>query len=276
MTQGESTSGPASARWLRIVVAAVVVVAAVPVVVFAVPQVVGADRSLAVVSGSMRPTVAPGDAVVVERVAPESIETGDVVTYRTRRGTDGEQQFVTHRVVRVLDRPDGLAFRTKGDANESPDPQPVPAADVVGRVVLVLPLVGHVVVFARSDVGMILLVGGPVALLLLSELRTRRRKSRTAPDSNRERATGGTTPRADVGRSSRHIGSVGPPAGTTRRRGIDDGTRRRSAVRTRVLDAGDDLTILRVVDADPEAEAELRDGRRLSVRRRGGAESERR
>lgn len=273
MSRGDSASGLTSARWLRIIVAAAIVGAAVPVVVFAAPQVVGADRSLAVVSGSMRPTVAPGDAVVVERVAPESIETGDVVTYRTSRGTDGERQFVTHRVVRVLDRPDGLAFQTKGDANESPDPRPVPAADIVGRVVLVLPLVGHVVVFAQSDVGMVVLVGGPVTLLLLNELRTRLGESSTAPDPNRERATVRTASRTDVDRPTRRVGSVGPPAGTVERGGIDEGTGHRPEVRARVLDAGDDLTLLRIVDADPEIEAELRDGRRFSVRDVAGTQA---
>jgi signal peptidase len=252
------------------------VTAAVPVVVFAVPQVIGADRSLAVVSGSMRPAVAPGDAVVVERVAPESIETGDVVTYRTSRGTDGERQFVTHRVVRVLDRSDGLAFRTRGDANESPDPRPVPAADVVGRVVLVLPLVGHIVVFAQSDVGMVLLIGGPVALLLFTELRTGLRASGTTPDSNRERATVPTENSTGVDRPTRRVGRVGPPPGTAERRGIDGDATRPSEVHARVLDAGDDLTILRVVDVDPAAEAELRDGRRLSVRRREAVDPGRR
>ncbi|WP_336036693.1 signal peptidase I [Halobacterium yunchengense] len=145
-------------------VLAVVVVAAF--VVQAVPAVVGADASYVVLSGSMEPEISPGDAVVVKDVDPASIDEGDVVTFVRA----GESTPVTHRVVEVLDREDGLAFRTKGDANSDPDPQPVPAENVTGEVWFVLPLVGHVVLFANTPTGIAVLVGLPVAAFLVSEL----------------------------------------------------------------------------------------------------------
>lgn len=145
-------------------VVAVVVVAAF--VVHAVPGVVGADASYVVLSGSMSPTISPGDAVVVNDVDPENIEVDDVITY-TR---SAESTPVTHRVVEVLDGENGLAFRTQGDANDAPDSQPVPAGSVTGEVWFTIPYIGHVVLFANTPTGFATLVGLPLLAFLATEL----------------------------------------------------------------------------------------------------------
>lgn len=135
-------------------------------VVQAVPGLVGADASYVVLSGSMEPAISPGDAVVVDSVAPADIERGDVITY-TRTG---ESTPITHRVVDVIEADGTLAFRTKGDANDAPDPAPVPAERVTGEVWFVIPYVGHVVLFANTPTGLGVLVGLPVGAFLLTEL----------------------------------------------------------------------------------------------------------
>src|SRR5438034_11360898 len=52
-------------------------------------------RGEVILSGSMRPHLAPGDLVVVERVAPAQMRVGDVVSFSApgRRGVT-----ITHRV----------------------------------------------------------------------------------------------------------------------------------------------------------------------------------
>jgi len=135
-------------------------------VVQAVPGVVGADASYVVLSGSMEPTISAGDAVVVRDVEPSSIESGAVITYVRSEGSTP----ITHRVVEVLDGEDGLAFRTKGDANEDHDPEPVPAERVTGEVWFAIPYLGHVVMFANTPTGFAVMVGLPVVALLASEL----------------------------------------------------------------------------------------------------------
>lgn len=135
-------------------------------VVQAAPGIVGADASYVVLSGSMEPAISPGDAVVVKDVDPGSIESGSVITFVRAEG----ETPITHRVVEVLDREDGLAFRTAGDANEGPDPEPVPAENVTGEVWFVLPYVGHVVLFANTPTGFAVLVGLPVTAFVVSEL----------------------------------------------------------------------------------------------------------
>jgi signal peptidase len=139
-----------------------------PFVVSSVPQVVGADASYVVLSDSMAPAMHAGDVVIVREVPPSAIGTGDVVTY----DQTGTAVPVTHRVVEVHRQGDQRRFTTKGDANDAPDREPIPASAVEGRVVGVLPLIGHVIRFSRTDVGAVLLLVIPGLLLVGTELRT--------------------------------------------------------------------------------------------------------
>ena len=75
-------------------------------------------RAVFMTTGSMRPAIAPGDLVILHPVDPHSIQIGDVITFRAPIGS---HELVTHRVVAVSSGPQGVSFRTKGDANAVPD-----------------------------------------------------------------------------------------------------------------------------------------------------------
>ena len=94
-------------------------------------------RPYAIVTGSMEPAINRGDLVFIRHV--DSFSVGDVVTYRKGR------MIITHRVYQVLDN----GVRTKGDANAEPDPYIVPYRDVLGRVVLRVPLLGWPLIWAN-------------------------------------------------------------------------------------------------------------------------------
>lgn len=95
-----------------------------------VPSVALGWVPVVVTSGSMGPTIAPGDVVLSDPSA--AVATGDVVTVRRPRG------LVTHRVVEV--GAEGL--RTRGDANRVDDSGWVSTTEVVGRGRLLVPMVG--------------------------------------------------------------------------------------------------------------------------------------
>lgn len=185
---------PSARRVAGIAVTILVILFVGVFVVQAVPGVVGADASYVVLSGSMEPEISSGDAVIVKSVDPADIESGDVITFVRA----GESTPVTHRVVEVVDTEEGLAFETKGDANDSPDPAPVPAENVTGEVWIVLPYVGYVVMFANTPRGMALLVGLPVVAFAVSELYAFTRSDATEGEPE-------PAPR-------RHIGEFGSPA----------------------------------------------------------------
>jgi signal peptidase len=121
-------------------------------------------RSLTVLSPSMVPTFSPGD-VVVERPRPvDGIRVGEVITFTGRDPQTGATRTVTHRVVGV---DPGPVFRTRGDANEDPDPNPVAAADVHGVLWYTVPWVGGLAERLLTPAGAViglgvlaLLVGG--------------------------------------------------------------------------------------------------------------------
>ncbi|MFW5919767.1 MAG: signal peptidase I, partial [Halanaeroarchaeum sp.] len=208
-----TTSKRIARRSAHLVGLLVLVAIVVPFVIYAVPGVVGADHGFVVLSGSMEPTASPGDAIVVEEVNPAKIEAGDVIAFQKSR--DGVP--TTHRVVSVTQSDSGLAFVTKGDANEDTDPEAVPAARVVGRVMtveghlFVIPYVGHVILFIETPLGFATLVGLPLGLLVLTELWSFVRSTRTdGPSSTADAddaglaADGSTGADSDLENGPRH------------------------------------------------------------------------
>lgn len=154
----ERVTNPSPRRALAVGGTVILVAMLVPFVLFAVPQVVGADHGFVILSGSMEPAISPGDVVIVD--ASAAVAVGDVITFR-----DGSIP-TTHRVVAVQDG----AFVTQGDANEDPDAALVAPESVLGQVVLTIPLLGHVILWANSPLGYVSLVVVPLGLLVGSEL----------------------------------------------------------------------------------------------------------
>ncbi len=113
----------------------------------AVPALVIGWQPVLITSGSMGPTISPGDLVLLgEPPNDELLATGTVITYRDPGRSGG---LITHRIDGV--REDGM-YRTRGDANGSPDSAPVAHEDVVGVARLLVPLVGLPVQWLRTDV----------------------------------------------------------------------------------------------------------------------------
>jgi len=162
---------PADLDWRRlgtIAVAAGLLVVFAAVLVASVPQVAAADHSFVVLSDSMSPAINAGSVVVVSEVPADRIAEGDVITYVDSQSADGTTR-VTHRVVDVETTDGGRQFRTQGDANDDPDPQPVSSSAVIGVVGFHIPLVGYLIDFAGSTTGLISLVVVPAILLAVSE-----------------------------------------------------------------------------------------------------------
>jgi signal peptidase I len=123
-------------RWAGGLLLVAVVAAAVAVA--GVPAATGAS-ALTVLSGSMEPALPVGSTVVVRPTPVTEIAVGDVITFTDRDLESGATRVVTHRVIAVEPGP---TFRTRGDANDAPDPGSVAAADVVGVQWYVVPWVG--------------------------------------------------------------------------------------------------------------------------------------
>ena len=156
-------------RWLRrlpeiALVALALVVFATALALRVLPM---TGRTVMVVSGpSMEPAIGLGAAVVAERVASSDLAVGDVVSMKI--GPD--HAVFTHRIIRLVERPDGLWIETKGDANREPDPSITPASAVIGRVVIAVPRLGYLVAALSSPSGTGTVLGLAGLLLALAML----------------------------------------------------------------------------------------------------------
>lgn len=123
-------------------------------------------RAFYVSSGSMTPTIPVGSLILVKETDPEDIKEKDIITYE-----DSNKTVVTHRVIEI-DQYD-QSFVTQGDANESEDPFPVEAAQLIGRVVFHIGYIGYIFDFIRSKYGLIALSAFLLLLLVLNSLQAK-------------------------------------------------------------------------------------------------------
>lgn len=109
-------------------------------------------------SGSMKPVLKIGDLIVVK---PETEYTsGDIITFKNNEG-----RTVTHRISKVLDD----SFLTKGDANKTDDSVRISKTKVIGKVLQIMPKVGLVANFAKTDAGFIFLFLLPLIIVLATK-----------------------------------------------------------------------------------------------------------
>lgn len=102
---------------------------------------------LIILSGSMKPTIMPGDVVIIREQAPSRYELGDVATYQA-----GDRTY-THRIVGEA----GGSFILKGDSNNVAD-DTVTADRFIGKVVLRIPKIGVAILFFKTPPGMAVLL----------------------------------------------------------------------------------------------------------------------
>lgn len=105
-----------------------------------------------VLSGSMEPELSVGDLLVVAR--QDSYTVDEVVVFQ--EGRIG----VVHRIIEM----DGTTVTTQGDANNVPD-EPMDVSRVKGKVVLAIPLIGHVVNLIKTPIATIVILAAAIFLL---------------------------------------------------------------------------------------------------------------
>ncbi len=117
---------------------------------------------LAVLSGSMEPTIPVGSVIYYKAADPEALKVGDILTYRV-----DESVLVTHRIAEK--NMEEQIFITKGDANKSIDARPVKFSQALGKVEGHLPYLGYVAIFFNTSRGKAV-IGGLLAVVLILNL----------------------------------------------------------------------------------------------------------
>jgi len=153
----------------------IALVALIVVAVIIVPQIMGAVP-LTVLTGSMMPNFRPGDIVVVQPTPVEKLQIGDVITFQP---VSGNPALTTHRIVSIFTFGGQVeTVTTRGDANNVDD-SPIIPAQINGRVVYSVPLVGHLTTGRNSALVGTTIVGGGLVLYsiqgIIKNLREKRR-----------------------------------------------------------------------------------------------------
>jgi signal peptidase len=90
-----------------------------------------------ILTGSMEPSIKPGDLTIIRKCNIDDIKVGDVVEYKL------EDYHVVHRVITVYNYYEGTVLITKGDANKNPDIKPVTSDQVIGKLEYTIPYIGY-------------------------------------------------------------------------------------------------------------------------------------
>jgi signal peptidase I len=156
-----------------------------------VPSLLGFQRYV-ITGGSMTGTYDRG-SIVYDRVVPTSqLRVGDVITYTPPRTATLVRHRVTHRIVSAWVDSHGVRFfRTKGDANPSPDPWrfTLPRTHQA-RVAFHVPYLGYVYSALGIRTVRMLVIGLPALLIAIATLMSLWRES--GRDSRAAKAPRGT------------------------------------------------------------------------------------
>lgn len=130
------------------------------IVIFSV-DIFGPYRSFTNISDSMNPYIDKGSITIVKKVS--SYDVGDIITYYDN--SLGVEEIITHRITGI----GGNVYTTKGDANEVADRELVKPRLIIGKVIYIIPILGHIITFSKSLLGNILCIVGPAAIISFFE-----------------------------------------------------------------------------------------------------------
>ena len=116
-----------------------------------------------VATGSMSPTIMPGDVVVIHHDDNYKYQTGDVITFTS---VDPSIGTYTHRIVANVNVQGENCFLTQGDANNAPDEEYAFYEGIIGKVVLIIPDLGKVVYFIQK-IPKWLFMGGLIFVVII-------------------------------------------------------------------------------------------------------------
>lgn len=153
-----------------------ITLAAVGMMIFTVLSVTTLNRSersflgyqaFIVLSDSMKATdFDAGDVVLVKSVDPDTLQPGDIISFRSQNSSSFGQT-VTHKIrARTTDANGNPAFITYGTTTDTDDETPVPYANVLGKYQRSLKKLGYFFQFLRTGPGYILFILVPFGLLI--------------------------------------------------------------------------------------------------------------
>ena len=127
--------------------------------------------TLVVRGGSMGEAYPTGSLVVSRSMAAKDVRVGDAILVGEENAA-GKSLPTLHRVVSLSQQGDQIVVQTKGDANETADPNLYVLNGHVATPVYTLPYLGYLLGFVLTQLGWVLVVAIPATILSLLMLRS--------------------------------------------------------------------------------------------------------
>jgi len=154
-------------RLIQAVLAALLLVVAITVWVVLLPSQLGGQTVYVIVNGnSMEPKFHNGDLVITSRSS--NYQVGDIVVYRSSE----LQSLVFHRIIGL----DQDHFILKGDNNSWTDSYQPTKKELLGKLWLLIPHAGKVVIWLRTPLVLAIIVGALSVILGLTFMTSSKRK----------------------------------------------------------------------------------------------------
>ena len=115
-----------------------------------------------VLSNSMENEIKAGDLVIVKEVDSSTLKEKDIIAFR-----DKDNTVTTHRIVEKVKYDKDDCFTTKGDNNNTNDNGPICSKDIEGKLIKVIPVLGHIILFIQQPYGIAIMI---LALIIVSLL----------------------------------------------------------------------------------------------------------
>ena len=122
-------------------------------------------RLFSVQSGSMAPRVPVGGIVITSK--SPSYQKGDIISFLQNNNINN---IVTHRIHSINSQKNNITYKTKGDANKSPDTDTITNSQIIGKVIFTLPFLGFFTSYTQSLQGLIFFIIIPATVLVYHEL----------------------------------------------------------------------------------------------------------
>lgn len=132
-----------------------------------------------VYGGSMAPSLKARSVAVSKPTNAQELQVGDTIVRRS----SPDSPPVLHRIVDITVVGGQHLFTTQGDANRTPDPEPVVLEGPGDKVIYSVPYAGYILHYAGSGLGRLVLIGAPLAILAVIVLRERWRWPRRGKGS---------------------------------------------------------------------------------------------
>lgn len=135
---------------------------------------------MVVLTDSMYPEIKSGDMIILNKVNAKDLKVGDIITFFNPNGNGSTT--ITHRITEITEVNNKLAFKTKGDANNTVDRSVVFEDAVIGIYKTRIPGVGNISMFLSTTTGMIICIAIPLILFVAYDMLNRKKYNKKIVD----------------------------------------------------------------------------------------------